>query len=102
MAGQFTVTTADLDALAKYIGETSDQIQGQARTVRGAAEQVASGWAGDAFVAFSNLMTRMDEDVRKLDEALRSIQEQIASTADVYMRNEQEQSEAVSKISSRL
>ncbi|MFI6098981.1 WXG100 family type VII secretion target [Lentzea sp. NPDC051213] len=99
---QFTVTTADLDALAKFIGDTSDQIQGQARTVRDAASGVASGWAGSAANAFQQLMERMDDDVRKLDEALRSIQEQIASSADVYARNEQEQEESVQSISHRL
>jgi WXG100 family type VII secretion target len=99
---RFTATTEDLDALAKHIGEISDQIQGQARTVRGAAEQVGSSWAGEAHTAFQALMQRMDEDVRKLDEALRAIQEQIASTADVYARNEQEQQQSVQSISSRL
>ena len=100
--GQFIVTTADLDALAKFIGDTSDQIQGQARTVRDAASGVASGWAGDAFTAFSNLMDRMDTDVKKLDEALQAIQTQIASSADVYARNEEEQSSSVSDIAKRL
>ncbi|RAS68762.1 WXG100 family type VII secretion target [Lentzea atacamensis] len=98
----FEVTTADLDALAKHIGDISDQIQGEARTVRGAAEQVQSTWAGDAAAAFQNLMNRMDEDVRKLNEALREIQAAIASTADVYQRNEEEQKQAVQGIAGRL
>jgi WXG100 family type VII secretion target len=100
--GGFKATTADLDALAKHIGDISDQIQGQARTVQSAAEGVAASWEGDAATAFQRLMTRMNEDVRKLDEALRDIQSQIASTADVYERNEQEQSTAVNSIASRL
>ncbi len=101
MAG-FKATTEDLDALAKHIGEISDQIQGQARTVRGAAEEVASGWKGTAYTAFQNLMHRMDEDVNKLNEALREIQSQIASTAEVYARNEQDQEQSVSSIANRL
>lgn len=100
--GKFVVTTADLDALAKHIGDISDQIQGEARTVRGAAETVQNSWAGDAAAAFQNLMNRMDEDVRKLNEALRTIQEAIASTADVYARNEQEQQQSVQGIAGRL
>ena len=98
----FTATTADLDALAKHIGNISDQIQGQARTVRDAAQGVASGWSGNAAAAFQSLMARMDEDVTKLDRALQSIQEQIASTADVYARNEEEQESSVSSIANRL
>lgn len=98
----FNVTTADLDALAKHIGTISEQIQGQARTVRDAAQGVASGWSGNAATAFQSLMTRMDEDVVKLDRALQAIQEQIASTADVYARNEEEQESSVSSIANRL
>lgn len=98
----FTTTTAELDALAKHIGDISDQIQGQARTVKGAAEGVAAGWSGNAATAFQNLMVRMDEDVRKLDQALQAIQEQIASTSQVYARNEEEQESSVSNIASRL
>jgi WXG100 family type VII secretion target len=100
--GKFVVTTADLDALAKHIGDISDQIQGEARTVQGAAEQVANSWGGDAYTAFRNLMERMNTDVNKLNEALREIQSQIASTADVYARNEEEQASSVQNISSRL
>jgi WXG100 family type VII secretion target len=100
--GGFRATTADLDALAKHIGDISDQIQGQARTVQGAAEGVAAQWGGDAATAFQNLMQRMNEDVRKLDEALRTIQSQIASTADVYAQNEEEQRNVVSNIANRL
>ena len=101
MAG-FEVTTAELDALAKHIGTISEQIQGQARTVRDAASGVASGWSGNAAAAFQSLMQRMDEDVIKLDRALQAIQEQIASTADVYARNEEEQESSVSSIANRL
>ncbi|HEX7302660.1 WXG100 family type VII secretion target [Lentzea sp.] len=100
--GQFTTTTEELDALAKHIGDISDQIQGQARTVKGAAEGVMSSWSGAAASAFTNLMQRMDEDVRKLDQALQEIQQQIASTSEVYARNEQDQEQAVTGIAGRL
>ncbi|MFD9699155.1 WXG100 family type VII secretion target [Lentzea sp. NPDC059081] len=100
--GAFTTTPEELDALAKHIGDISEQIQAQARTVKGAAEGVSSAWGGMAATAFQNLMVRMDEDVRKLDQALQAIQEQIASTSQVYARNETEQEQAVTGISNRL
>jgi WXG100 family type VII secretion target len=98
----FTATPAELDALAKHIGDISDQIQAEARTVQGAADGVASGWSGNAATAFQSLMARMNEDVTKLDRALQAIQEQIASTADVYARNEEEQEQSVTGIAGRL
>ena len=98
----FTATPAELDALAKHIGDISDQIQAEARTVQGAADGVASGWSGNAATAFQSLMARMNEDVTKLDRALQAIQQQIASTADVYARNEEEQEQSVTGIAGRL
>ena len=98
----FEATTEELDALAKHIGNISDQIQGQARIVRDAASGVAAGWTGTAASAFQSLMARMDEDVAKLDRALQSIQEQVASTADVYARTEAEQEQGVGSIANRL
>jgi WXG100 family type VII secretion target len=98
----FTATPEELDALAKHIGDISDQIQGQARTVQGAADGVASAWGGNAAAAFQQLMVRMNEDVTKLDRALQAIQEQISSSADVYARNEAEQEQSVQGIASRL
>lgn len=100
--GAFNVTPDELDALAKHIGDISDQIQAEARTVQGAADGVASGWAGNAAAAFQSLMARMNEDVTKLDRALQAIQEQISSSADVYARNEAEQEQSVTGIGNRL
>lgn len=101
MAG-FTTTPEELNELAKHIGNISEQIQGQARAVKGAAEGVSGAWGGMAAAAFQKLMVRMDEDVTKLDRALQEIQSQIATSSDVYRRNEEEQEQAVQSIASRL
>lgn len=101
MAG-FGTTTEELDTLAKRIIEVDEQAQAKLRSVRDAAETVGASWKGTASVAFQNLINRFDEDSRKVQEALREIAAQIASSSEVYARNEAEQESAVSQVANRL
>ena len=96
------VTSEELDALAKRIIETDETAQGYLRQVRSAAETVGASWTGQAATAFQNLINRFDDDSRKVQEALRAIAEQIASSADVYARQEEENKSAVSDVVNRL
>ena len=98
----FGTDSATLDALAKRIMDVDEQAQAKLRAVRSAAETVQASWKGSAATAFQNLIARFDEDGRKVSEALREISAQIASSAEVYQRNEDEQESAVSNVSSRL
>ncbi|GGU63431.1 WXG100 family type VII secretion target [Lentzea flava] len=100
--GSFTVGPEDLDRLAKQIIEIDGQTQGTLRQVRSTAESVRASWGGSAADAFTKLMERFDDDTRKLQEALRSIAEQISGSAKTYIENEEQQSQAVSEIANRL
>jgi len=98
----YTLTPEDLDALAKHIANVNDQTQGTLRGVRSACDGVRSSWQGMAADAFQKLMERFDEDARKVQEALLSIAEQIASSSDVYKQQEAESEQSVSTIANRL
>ncbi|SFR09056.1 WXG100 family type VII secretion target [Lentzea waywayandensis] len=96
------VTAAELDALAKRIIDVDGETQGTLRQVQNAVDTVSSSWKGDASTAFANLMTRFHEDARKLSEALNTIAESIASSADVYARQEEDNKSSISGITGRL
>jgi WXG100 family type VII secretion target len=98
----FKATTEDLDALGKHITEIDSQAQGILRQVRSAAETVGSTWTGQASAAFQQLMSRFDEDGRKVSQALQAIAEQITDTSKIYAQNEEEQRSAVGGITDRL
>ncbi|NKE61929.1 WXG100 family type VII secretion target [Lentzea sp. PSKA42] len=100
--GTFSLTPEDLDALAKHIANVNDSTQGTLRQVRSSVEGVQSSWQGTAATAFQNLMTRFDEDARKVQEALMSICEQISSSSEVYKQQEAESEQSVSTIANRL
>ncbi|MEU3650517.1 WXG100 family type VII secretion target [Lentzea sp. NPDC034063] len=97
-----TVTSEELDALAKHIADVNDQTQGTLRQVGSTVDTLAGTWKGGAATAFANLMSRFHDDAAKVQEALMAIAEQISSSADVYARNEEEQSQSMTGITSRL
>ena len=97
-----TVTAEELDALAKHIADVNDQTQGTLRQVGSTVDTLKSSWKGSAATAFDNLMLRFHDDASKVQEALMAIAEQISSSADVYARNEEEQQQSMSSITSRL
>ncbi|MDX3657128.1 WXG100 family type VII secretion target [Streptomyces sp. ID05-26A] len=97
-----TVTAAELDALAKRIIQVDESTQGTLRQVAAAVDQVGASWKGDSAVAFKTLMDRYNEDARKVSQALNTIAESIASSADVYARQEEDNKSSISGIGARL
>ncbi|MFD4676299.1 WXG100 family type VII secretion target [Lentzea sp. NPDC058450] len=96
------VTAAELDALAKKIMDVDSQTQGTLRQVQGAVDTVRASWTGEAATAFENLMARFADDAKKLQEALRTISESIASSADVYARQEEDNRSSIGNLAGRL
>ncbi|MEV6714307.1 WXG100 family type VII secretion target [Lentzea sp. NPDC051208] len=96
------VTAAELDALAKRIISVDESTQGTLRQVSGAVDQVGATWKGESATAFKTLMDRFNEDARKLSQALNTIAESIASSADVYARQEEDNKSSISGITARL
>jgi WXG100 family type VII secretion target len=97
-----TVTAEELDALAKHIADVNEATQGTLRQVGSTVDTLAGSWKGTAATAFSNLMARFHDDARKVQEALMAIAEQIATSSEVYARNEQEQEQSMTGIAGRL
>ncbi|CAL9673346.1 ESAT-6-like protein EsxB [Actinosynnema sp. ALI-1.44] len=98
----YTTGTQELMQCAKDIISVDEQTQGILNQVRNTVDGVASSWQGQAATAFQTLMTRFDEDARKLQEALRAIAEQMSGSADIYARQEEEQNQSMSSLTSRL
>ncbi|WP_309115133.1 WXG100 family type VII secretion target [Saccharothrix sp.] len=94
--------TDELVQAAKDIVSVDESVQGILNQVRSTVDTVSGSWKGAAATAFNTLMTRFDEDARKLQEALRAIAEQMSGSADIYARQEEEQNQSMSSLTSRL
>ncbi|MDX8032349.1 WXG100 family type VII secretion target [Lentzea sp. BCCO 10_0856] len=101
MAG-YNASAEELAALAKNILNVDNDTQATLRGVRNTVEGLQGQWVGAAAQAFTQLMTRFDEDTRTLQEALRSIAEQVDSSSVTYARQEEEAAQLSQSISNRL
>jgi WXG100 family type VII secretion target len=98
----YQASAEELADLAKQIIAVDGETQGTLRGVRSTVEGLQGIWAGAAATAFTTLMSRFDEDALKLQEALRSIADQVDGSAAAYARQEEEAAQLSSGIMNRL
>ncbi|MCP2165808.1 WXG100 family type VII secretion target [Goodfellowiella coeruleoviolacea] len=101
MAGYATGSDVMLQA-AKDIDNVNQETNGILTSLSGQLSSLEGAWVGSAATAFHQLMERFNDDARKLSEALQSISEQMQGSAQTYIQQEEEQSQAMSSITSRL
>jgi len=101
MAGLATGSQELLTA-GQDIVNTGDQIDGILKSLNGIIDAVGSSWQGTAHDAFQVLNTRFDEDAKKLNQALKEIAEQMTGGANLYIQQQEEQSQEMNNIVNRL
>ncbi len=100
--GGYGTTVEEMQAGAQHVFEVNDSVQSQLATLRNQIAPLAGAWKGQASVAFQTLMQRWDQDAAKLNEALRSIGEQIQGSGQTYAQREEEESQSFTGIQNAL
>lgn len=78
-------TEADvMIATAGRVDGTNTEVQGELSRLRGVVDSVRGAWAGDAQIAFDNLMQRWDTNAQELRQALDSISDNIRGNAHSF------------------
>jgi WXG100 family type VII secretion target len=85
---------------AAAVEQAKTGIDQQMNTVRGEIEQVTGYWTGDAQRAFAGLMSRWDEQARKLNQVLVTLQDALTSTDADQNQTEQSHEQSISHLSS--
>jgi WXG100 family type VII secretion target len=98
----FVAESGRIGDAAKHVIDVRDQVMGDINRLQGEIEQLGSQWQGNAAMAFGTLMTRWNEDERKLRDALTGIAEQLAASGTQYQTTEDEQSESMNRIMNAL
>jgi WXG100 family type VII secretion target len=101
MAG-YTAGTAELVQSGKDMMDTNAALQGELSRLASSVDAISGAWAGGAAQAFTTLMARFQEDAKVLNTSLENIAEQIAGSADVYTRQEEEAAQSLSSIAQAL
>jgi WXG100 family type VII secretion target len=84
------------------IVDTGDTIDGILKQLNGIIDAIGTTWQGAAKDAFMTLNDRFDQDAVKLNQALKDMAEQMTGGANLYIQQQQEQSQAMSQVTARL
>jgi WXG100 family type VII secretion target len=84
------------------IVNTGDSIDGLLKSLNSIIDSIGAQWQGSAKDAFMTLNTRFDEDAKKLNQALKEIADQMTGGANLYIQQQEEQSQAMSSVANRL
>lgn len=98
----FEVDQATLHAAANDVRSTRSDVDSDLSRLRGVVDQLAAAWRGQAAVSFQTLMQRWNEDTAKLLGALDNIADLLDRSGTQHEINDEEQQQAMSRISSVL
>lgn len=102
MGQQFQTQVEQMQTSAAHVDEVNQSVQGQLSALSNQLAPLAGAWQGQASTAFHMLMERWNTDARNLNEALRSIGEQIRGSGATYAQADATENQTFSQISSAL
>jgi WXG100 family type VII secretion target len=93
---------AVMQKAASQIRQTSDEINGELRSLLSMLEPLASQWRGEASTAFHQLIDRWNQDATKLTQALAGIADAMSSSSSNYSSSEEQNRSQIASIMSGL
>jgi WXG100 family type VII secretion target len=102
MAGEVTKQEQSLVRGAQMVQSARGDLDQQLSALRGKLSSIGSQWQGAGAAAFTQVMTRWDEDARKITTALDQFEANLRSSEQTYNANDEAQSSSFSKLSGRL
>ncbi|GAA3592711.1 hypothetical protein GCM10022198_15790 [Klugiella xanthotipulae] len=102
MAGVISAEEGALRRGAQAVGEAKAGIDQQTKNVRNEIEQVRGFWRGSAAGSFTTLMTSWDEQARKLNETLVTLEAALSGTEKDQARTEEEHRSTISGLNSMM
>ncbi|HEY4021595.1 MAG TPA: WXG100 family type VII secretion target [Pseudonocardiaceae bacterium] len=102
MAGSFKTGADELQRAGTQMEDTNSQLMSNLSKLASECEQIRGTWQGAAAIAFTNLMSRFEEDAKNLNNSLQQISEAIGANATNYRQQEQEAQQSMSSITNTL
>jgi WXG100 family type VII secretion target len=87
---------------AQAVNTAKAGVDQQVKFVRGEIEQVRGYWSGAAAVSYTQLMARWDEETRKLNEVLVTLEEALAGTERDQAATEESHQSTISGLGSMM
>ncbi|KQO96864.1 MULTISPECIES: WXG100 family type VII secretion target [unclassified Leifsonia] len=102
MADQISAEEGALRKGAQAVRETKTGVDQQVKKVRGEIDQLRGYWTGAAAGSFTTLMTRWDEQTRKLNEVLVTLEAALAGTEKDQAATEDSHQQTISGLGSMM
>jgi WXG100 family type VII secretion target len=102
MAGPFSVDHGTVRTAASDVRSTRSEVDGELNKLRGVVDDLAAAWKGQAGGTFQQLMTRWDEDNKKLLTAMDDIANLLDKSANTHQTNDDQQHQMLTKFNSAL
>jgi WXG100 family type VII secretion target len=96
------VEEATLFQAAKDLRAAEGDITTHLGTVRGAAQTLGSAWTGQAASAFTNLITRWDNDAKQLVQAMSDIADLLDKAGKSHSMNDQASMDMLNRMDSSV
>lgn len=101
MAG-YKTGAPELEKAAKDMEDSNQRLQQNISRLGQVMESTRGAWKGPAAGSFQTLMTRFQEDARKLNESLNRMAESVTGSAQSYRQQEEASQQSLSKLTQAL
>jgi WXG100 family type VII secretion target len=88
MPSGYEGTVEDFTNAHRDVVDVKEQVEGILKQVWDTVAGLQGQWAGQAATAFSNMMTRFDQNAKDLNAALEAIAEQLMAAGSTYEEQE--------------
>lgn len=102
MSGEVSKQDQALVRGAQLVTDAKGELEGQLSGLRGKLSSIGSQWVGAGSAAFQQVMTRWDEDTRRILTALSEFEANLRSSESTYNTTDESQSSTFNQFTSRL
>lgn len=102
MSGEMSKQDQALTRGAQLVSEARGELDQQMSALRGKLTGIGSQWVGAGSAAFQQVMTRWDEDTRRIVSALNEFEQSLRSAEATYTASDEQQAQAFAKFQGAL
>jgi WXG100 family type VII secretion target len=102
MTSAFNTETATMAQASSHVTDVNSQISSELSSLESAVEAVQAYWTGAGASSFQQLMSKWNEDSKKLNTALSNIADQIGQSGKAYQSQDDAANQAIKSAGSGL
>ena len=102
MAGEVSKQDQALDRGARLVSDARAELDQELASLRGQLSGIGASWVGGGATAFTSVMSRWDQDTRRIIGALNDFEANLRASEQTYNTSDENQASTFSRLSSRL